>query len=149
MAIKICMPRCYDFSSLNIIAFVFKNSGAKLHFWPSKLKDPSTSIHYTQFQNHFWHFIVSSTTCECQKFHDQALFQNVLSSISGIFNFFFKNSYLYIQCGNLGLSSDMSNTILSNIEQTRTSFLNIERTNFELNWAFTRFTKLLFKLTQT
>ena len=83
------MPRCYDFSSLNIIAFVFKNSGAKLHFWPSKLKDlSSTNIHYTQFQNHFWHFIVSSTTCECQKFHDQALFQNVLSSsISGILIF--------------------------------------------------------------
>ena len=64
-------------------------------------------------------------------------------------------------------NSDGSNTILSNIEWTQTSFyeyqtnsngdrtrrpyfwlLTIEHRNFEPNMAFTRFTKLLFKLTR-
>ena len=59
----------------------------------------------------------------------------------------------------------MSNTILSNIEQTRTSnelkrvhllvielehpIFGFEGTNIEPNGAFTRFTKLLIKLTRT
>ena len=59
-------------------------------------------------------------------------------------------------------SSDGSNTILSNVERSRTSFFehrmnsntlflasNNQTSNFELDKAFTRFTKLLFELTRT
>ena len=106
----------------------------------------------------------------------QSNFASLVTKVNTMFNFSFFQENPFIMKKRIldnkewmmwhcSFTSDGSNTILSNIDQTRTSnklervhllvielehpIFGFERTNIEPNRAFTKFTKLLIELTRT